>query len=40
VLGALHDWTPPLRATLQDRPSIDATDPLSVWASDLVPLPA
>lgn len=42
VLRALHQWSPPvpLRTLLSERPRLGFSDPLSVWAADLLPLPA
>jgi aminoglycoside phosphotransferase (APT) family kinase protein len=42
ILAALHDWTPPpdIAALVAARPELDPGDPMTVWAADLVPLPA
>jgi hygromycin-B 7''-O-kinase len=41
ILERLHTWDPPehLRWQLGSRPHLDMANPMSVWASDLVPLP-
>jgi aminoglycoside phosphotransferase (APT) family kinase protein len=42
ILAALHDWVPPpdVAALMAARPELDPADPMTVWAADLVPLPA
>jgi aminoglycoside phosphotransferase (APT) family kinase protein len=42
LLADLHAWVPPasLRELLIERPAIDPAVELSVWAADLIPLPA
>lgn len=42
ILAALHDWVPPpgITALVGDRPELDPTDPMAIWAADLIPLPA
>lgn len=42
ILKALHDWEPDdeLRSMIQSRPSMNTKDPLSVWGTELVPVPA
>jgi aminoglycoside phosphotransferase (APT) family kinase protein len=41
ILRSLHDWTPPaeIRTLLSERPAMVAGELLSVWATDLMPLP-
>jgi len=41
VLQELHSWRPPasLRSLVTDRPGMRSDDQLSIWASDLMPLP-
>jgi aminoglycoside phosphotransferase (APT) family kinase protein len=41
TLETLHQWqpNPELRQLLRERPSLRFTDPLTLWASDLVTLP-
>lgn len=41
MLRSLHDWSPPaeIRSMLSERPEMVAGDLLSVWASDLMPMP-
>jgi len=41
ILKCLHEWQPDTltRRVIGERPRLDHSSPLSVWASDLVPLP-
>jgi hypothetical protein len=41
LLGDLHSWDPPpsIRMMLGERPTLDPTVELSVWAADVMPLP-
>jgi len=41
ILRSLHSWAPPeqIRTLLRDRPAMVPGDLLSVWATDLMPLP-
>jgi aminoglycoside phosphotransferase (APT) family kinase protein len=41
ILASLHSWLPDssVRQVLQARPALDGTNPLSLWASDLITLP-